>query len=755
MNYQKSCNTNSQAEDLFVQLFCEAFGPEKAENLYVQYPFIDIYGNQRFIDFALENQEMKIAIEIDGETYHNPKIVSENKYYDDLLKQNSMVYQDWKIFRWAYYQLLKQPSKVKDELVTYLGETSVFKEFQNYLPVQQGESFELRDYQEEAISNLREMRKDGKTIALLYHATGVGKTLTAATDAKNVGGRTLFLVNALKLAEQAEKTFISVWPEATRGYYTGYRKDTAEKVIFATVQSVYRGLLDFSPTTFDYIVVDECHHAAAKTYQKIFGYFRPKFILGLSATPERLDGENMLELFQNVAHKMDLQAAIERGILTPIRCIRVKTNIDLSDVRINGIKYNSQDLESKLFIPERNQLIVNTFLTYVKNRKTVIFCASVNHAIEIARLLSENGIRAEAVSGQSKLDDRNKILSDYENGDISVLCACDLLTEGWDSPKTEVLFMARPTMSRTIYFQQLGRGTRKCEGKIDLLVFDFVDNANMFNRSCSLHRLLKFGEYHPLEYVLAPIESKQHDKNLFFRGEKPTIYLDIPINADDFELIDLYDWQSDVEKMISQTALVRMIDVQQTTINTYISNGRIVPDIEIPISATKSFKYFKQETVNDFVKKFKWDFITSDNIKDKFIEYINSMDMVFSYKPILFKSLFTKYTKDGKVRVQDIVDYYIGFYECRRATEQVVENPKSLFASEVYSKIDVEKLIFRYPFRVFSEMDFGWRCKDIEWVEINKSIISKLTSEDIKWILDTCDKKIVEYYERLEKGKVN
>ena len=189
----------------------------------------------------------------------------------------------------------------------------------------------------------------------------MGKTITAATDAKAVGGRTLFLVNALKLASQAKETFAKVWPEATLGEYTGSQKDMSQTVIFATVQSISKDLEKFSPTDFDYLIVDECHHAAANTYQKICTYFHPKFILGLTATPERSDGEDMLELFQNVAHKMDLKTAVERGVLVPIRCIRVKTNIDLTDVRINGIKYNSQDLESKLFIPERNQLIVDTY----------------------------------------------------------------------------------------------------------------------------------------------------------------------------------------------------------------------------------------------------------------------------------------------------------------------------------------------------------------------------------------------------------
>ena len=129
------------------------------------------------------------------------------------------------------------------------------------------------------------------------YATGVGKTITAATDAKAVGGRTLFLVNALKLASQAKETFAKVWPEATLGEYTESQKDMTQTVIFATVQSISKDLEKFSPTDFDYLIVDECHHAAANTYQKIFTYFHPKFVLGLTATPERSDGEDMLELF--------------------------------------------------------------------------------------------------------------------------------------------------------------------------------------------------------------------------------------------------------------------------------------------------------------------------------------------------------------------------------------------------------------------------------------------------------------------------
>ena len=697
----------------------------------------------------MESPESKIAIEIDGETYHNPSKVSENKYADDLLKQNSLVYDNWKVYRWIYSQLEKQPEKVKDELITFLGSSPMFKAFEADLPVQMGQTIELRDYQQEAIENLKKVRDDGKTIALLYHATGVGKTITAATDAKAVGGRTLFLVNALKLASQAKDTFARVWPEATLGEYTGGQKDVSQTVIFATVQSISKDLEKFSPTAFDYLIVDECHHAAANTYQKIFTYFHPKFILGLTATPERSDGEDMLELFQNVAHKMDLKTAVERGVLVPIRCIRVKTNIDLTDVRISGIKYNSQDLESKLFIPERNQLIVDTYLKYVNGKKTVIFCASVDHAAEIAKLLRDNGVNAEAVSGRDRVEIREKVLKDYETGSTDVLCACDLLNEGWDSPHTTVLFMARPTMSKTIYMQQLGRGTRRCPGKDDLLVIDFVDNANMFNMPYSLHRVLNIAKYQPMAYVLAPENKRKLDQDMLFKGEKPEAWLDVPIDVDDYEIIDLFNWQNSVKDMISQIELVRMVDVQSETVERYIKDGKIKPDLSIPFGDKRMFHYFREESIRNIAKQYGWDLITPQNMADKFMKFIETMDMSFSYKPVLLKAIYEYMDSNGRVALPDVVDYFIDFYEDRKAHGMIAEKPNSIYQKGGYTRKDVEKNVLSNPFKRFEDMRFLMRCKDVETIEVNPIIFRKLTKEDWLHIIRVCDKSLEKYYTRI------
>lgn len=587
----KEIHLASGAEERFIDLFIDVFGPEKTDMLLTQYGFNDIYGGSRYIDFAILADNEKIAIEIDGEGVHEPGKVSHEKYYDDLLKQNSLIYDNWKLYRWTDGQLKRFPDKVKDEMYTFLSDFIEGKSYTEFLPEPKGIAFELRDYQEEALDNLKKLRSEGNSIALLYHATGIGKTVTAVEDAKAYGGRTLFIAHTKELVEQAKEKFDLLWPEAKSGIYMGSIKEKDAYVVCASIQSINSNIEEFKPDDFKYIVIDEAHHGSAETYKKVLGYFQPDFTLGLTATPERADGEDVLKLFKNVAHKMDIKTAIEKNYLTEIRCIRVKTDIDISDVRIKGIKYDLKDLESKLFVPQRNNIIVDTYINYVKGKRTVIFCASVNNAEEIAELLRHKGVRAEAVSGSLNQVKREKILNDYENGEIQVLCACDLLNEGWDSPKTEVLFMARPTMSKVIYMQQLGRGTRKSEGKDCVFVFDFIDNANMFNMPLSCHRVFNLADYVPGSLVLGHGNRKFAEADFLRRGEKPVEIIDMPVNVLDYEHVDLFNWNEEAKNMISQIGFVKMVNKQSGTINKYIKEGKIKPDLSVPCGS-KVFNYF-------------------------------------------------------------------------------------------------------------------------------------------------------------------
>ena len=194
---------DSGAEERFIQLFCEVFGPEKGQYVYLQHPFVDIYGKHRTIDYAFYSALGKFAIEIDGTTWHDPSKVSQDKYTDDLLKQNSMVHQGWKVYRWTDQQVSKSSDRIKDELVTFFGSSPRLFLMEDELPQQQGETFSLREHQIEALENLAAMRAQGKTIAMLYEATGTGKTIMAVSDAKRVGKRVLFLAHSKELVYQA------------------------------------------------------------------------------------------------------------------------------------------------------------------------------------------------------------------------------------------------------------------------------------------------------------------------------------------------------------------------------------------------------------------------------------------------------------------------------------------------------------------------------------------------------------------------
>ena len=670
---------NSGAEEQFIQLFCDVFGPERGQYVYMQYPFVDIYGRHRTIDYALNSSEGRIAIEVDGNQWHQPGLVSEDKYHDDLLKQNSLVYESWKVYRWTSRQIERTPERVKDELVTFLGSSPMFRYIEDTLPPQQGKAFELREHQEEALAQLEAMRRAHETIALLYHATGTGKTVTAVSDARRLGNRTLFLAHTKELVDQAYSCFCELWPEVSvGGYVEGYR-ETDAYVVCGSIQSVAANIGAFAPDDFGYLVIDECHHGTADTYRKIMSYFNPTFTLGLTATPERTDGENLLDIFRNVAHKLDLQTAVELDVLAPVRCIRIATNIDLRDVRINGFRYNSLDLGSKIQMPGRNQLIVDTYREYVKDRPTVVFCMSVRHAQELAELFQAQGIDAHSVSGSTNSAERRCILEQYESGKIPVLCACDLLNEGWDSPHTQVLFMARPTMPKTIYMQQLWRGMRKCEGKDFLMVFDFVDNANMFNMPYSLHRLLNIGQYQPGGLVLGKRENISWDREMFAKGEKPDVLIDYPLHITDMEPIDLFNWQEQAKDMISQIEFTRRVSVQSETVERYIRDGKLVPDLEVPISEHRSFRYFYPETVARYARRYNWKLITPGNMKEMFMDMVTTMTMSYSYKPVFMLAFLDHMNEYGQARIEDVVQEFASFYEQRLEQGKIVEKRPCIF----------------------------------------------------------------------------
>jgi superfamily II DNA or RNA helicase len=742
--------TSTAPEDLFTELFTQVFGPEKALFLSPQHPVTDIYGSSRFVDLALRARGEKVAFEIDGLPWHVPEVVPAEKYEDDLLRQNSLVHQGWRVFRWTDRQVAHEPERVKEQLALFLERLPGLLSFDDFLPRQAGEVLELREHQEDALLALERMRAEGKTIALLEHATGSGKTVTAVADARRLGGRTLWLVHRRDLVTQTQREFQGLWPEVETGRCYGGAHETDADNLVAAIQSVADHLDEFGPREFSYVVIDEAHHAAADTYRWILEYFEPRFILGLTATVERADGQNLLELFRDCAHRLTLQEAVERGELVPIRCVRVKTNVDLSRVRYNQIQYNRRDIEEAIAIPARDRLIVDTYLQHVPNRKTVAFAVNVRHGEALAGEFRRAGVPAQSVSGRMPNREREQTLQAFHDGRLRVLCACDILNEGWDCPDIEVLLMARPTLSRVIYLQQLGRGTRKAPGKECLIVFDFVDNASRYNQALSAHRVLGKSGYRPGGLLLAPPDLLAAEGEALARGEHPTTVLEIGLWAKDYEPIDIFNWQQEVTNMISVPDLERDLAIAQGRVRNAVERGQLKPDHVLHLG-DRTYIYFQNDRIEEVRVAVGAPKLDEHSLRDRFMDFISAMDMALSYKPVMLLALLDTADEGGRARANEVARRFQQFYRDRRAAGLVVERPGSRKVPvDELDETSAQRLMLSMPFEKFERRQFLRYDRDLAYVRFDPRLWRQLGPDDRGQIRSLCQRSIESYYERLQ-----
>ncbi len=750
---------STQPEDVFVDLFREVFGLDKAQLLVHEFPYRDFLGNHRFVDYALKTADSQIAFEIDGPDHYNAALHPSigaffAKFEDDLLRQNSLISDRWRVFRWTDRQLLQNPEFVKEQLSLFLGAIPGLLEFDEFLPKQHAASIDLRAHQQDARAWLDSVRAAGKTIALLDHATGTGKTVVAIDDARAFNGRTLYLAHRRELVTQTRRRFQQFWPQSNPGVWLGRTRDNPgeHQVLCASVQSLSDSLAEFSPESFDYIIIDEAHHAPADTYKRILGYFRPKFILGLSATPDRPDGKSVLAFFQDSAHRMTIQEAVSKGELVPIRCVRVRTNVDLTHVRFNQIQYSAHDLENAVFVPARDTLIVETWLNHVKGRRTVVFCVNVLHAEKLAARFRADGVPAESVSGRDRDDRRQDIIRRFEQGTVQVLCACDILNEGWDCPAVEVLFMARPTLSKIIYLQQLGRGTRKspATGKQCLYVFDFVDNAGRYNAGLSSHKIFGRQDYHPGALLLAPESELRDESERYRRGEKPKAILDLGLNAVAFEEIDLFNWQDVVRDMLTAADADRELAITEGTVRRALDRGELPAADHTLVLGDRTYHYFKRDRLPEIRRLLGAPVVNAESIKALFLNFVDERDMAASYKPVLLLAFLDAASNRGRARMTDIVKGFRAFYENRAASQLPVERASARMARVAdLSDAEIQNVIVSMPLRKYQQRRYLEYSRDVAWLQFNPDLWKQLTDADITRIRELCHRSLERYYARL------
>jgi superfamily II DNA or RNA helicase len=346
-----------------------------------------------------------------------------------------------------------------------------------------------RPVQQHALSSLARLRAMGERRFAVVAATGIGKTVLSAFEVRNAQAvRILFIAHRETILLQAKRAYARVGIAGGQAVVKGQETINAgvfeSAQVFAMVQTLARedNLRRFPPEHFDYIVVDEFHHAAADSYRRIREHFKPKYLLGLTATPERMDGQDVLELCdRNVAYEVRLLDAVERGWLASFQYYALYDPTDYEGVKWTGRGYDQAQLEAILKNDTRADLIVSNLCRYQGAegpRNALAFCSNVGHAKWMAQVFTERGLQAEALVGDTDPADRARLLKRLQDDDdeLEILCAVDVLNEGVDVPSVTHIPLLRPTHSFTVFLQQLGRGLRLHPGKSFVVVLDFVGN---------------------------------------------------------------------------------------------------------------------------------------------------------------------------------------------------------------------------------------------------------------------------------------
>ncbi len=338
------------------------------------------------------------------------------------------------------------------------------------------------EMQIQAIENLNKLRKEGKNKALLVSATGTGKTYLSAFDVAQINPkRMLFLVHRKNIAQKAMESYAAILSnKKDLGLYSGSTNNINADYVFSTVQTFSRDehLEKFTPDYFDYIVIDETHRASANSYQKIMNHFNPKFLLGMTATPERTDGLDIFALFDyNIASEIRLHDALANDMLVPFHYYGI------SDIVVDGKSLDENATVNELNRIDRvNHIIqnINLFGTDDGVKRGLVFCSRQEECVFLSHEFNIRGLRTIALTGSSSEDERSRAIDLLETDDLEIkldyIFTVDIFNEGIDIPRVNQIVMLRPTQSAIVFVQQLGRGLRKREGKSFVTVIDFIGN---------------------------------------------------------------------------------------------------------------------------------------------------------------------------------------------------------------------------------------------------------------------------------------
>ncbi|WP_302782733.1 DEAD/DEAH box helicase family protein [Clostridium saudiense] len=603
--------------------------------------------------------------------------------------------------------------------------------------------FEPRGAQIEALYSLDKSREEGFDKGLVVAATGIGKTYLAAFDSAKYQ-RILFVAHREEIIKQAAQSFKNVRNSDDIGFFYANQKDTNNSFIFALVQTLgkdeYLNEKYFAKDYFDYIVVDEFHHAVSNNYNKIINYFTSKFLLGLTATPERLDSKDVFALCDyNMVYEVRLKDAINKGWLVPFKYYGIyDETVNYEDIDYKYGKYDDKQLEEALMLNKRGELILNHYQKY-NSQRAMGFCSSRHHAEYMAKVFNENKVSAAAVySGErgEYSEERDIALAKLTSGELKVIFSVDMFNEGLDVPQIDMVMFLRPTQSPTIFLQQLGRGLRKAKDKKCLNVLDFIGN---YKKANLVPFLLSGKEYSAAECK----KNKQGDYE----------FPDECIVDFDFRIIDIFKKQAEREMKVKDK-IKEQFDIVYDMLGHRPSRVELFTYMDDDVyqnikSKNKSMDPFKNYL--EYIKEN--DELSYDEEKlynsrgREFINMIETTSMSKTYKmPVLLA-----FYNDGDIKMEiSEDDIYKSFYEFYRKGSNKVDMLKDKSTSDFMSwdKKKYISLAKNNPikFLIKTHGDF-FKEKDNCILALQDDLKELIGSEAFKeHMLDAIDLRVETYY---------
>lgn len=715
----------------FEQSFSNAYGINALKYLSREYGICDESGRNYFLDYFIRTRNEKYAVEENGVTYHHPQIIGEEKYKNQLRKQNTCALWGIKLFRFSTEDCAFE-NRIEDDIKQYFGkDTSEFVD--DGLKIDR--KVELYEHQTVSLQEIQKRRKAGIKVFLVVLPTAAGKSKIVEEDLRGFAEnkqefKGLILVPGVNTLVDWEDRIRTSLPELK------------DKIEIKTYAYMARHYTDVQPDHYNYLVVDEAHHAVAPVLKRVIQYFNTDFTIGLTATDQRPDKKKLETVFGTYSTSLSLMEAMEKGVVATTNVYRIETNIDLSRVRFNGKDYVNADLEKRIRVTSRNELIVSVLKEYFTSgeaslRQGVILCVNVNHANEMAKLLNHAGITAASYTRQTK--NPMMVMEDFKQKKIRFLCACNMISEGWDYPELGILVMARPTLSKVLYLQQIGRGLRKTDVKKNVIVIDVVDEYGAMVKACNMHSLfanpyyVPFGEITKTDYALGDM--------VIIDGIEERIERITEIDINSFE--DKYG------TYLSQEQVAREYFVSTGTVMSWIKKGKITPSEEYKFGS-KSLYLFSPDDVEKYRKELNIREHNDNTIKQDFFDFLAERDYSLSYK-MPFMLAFIKYVDSiGDAKIENILDDYIAFYQNRLSRGLQVDRSTCPYDGEMLNdRKAICRNMLANPFEKFERKRFLYYSKDLSIISMNHALYSQMEANDWDRIRIQLQEDLHNYYSEM------